>query len=74
MKVLILGGTGAMGRPLVKYLSKNKENDVYVISRRVQFSYENNVHYIQGNTFAERLQETAAQRQTEPCSPQAPDQ
>ena len=51
MKVLILGGTGAMGRPLVKYLSKNKENDVYVISRRVQFSYENNVHYIQGNTF-----------------------
>lgn len=51
MKVLILGGTGAMGRPLVKYLSENKENKVYVISRRAQFSYESNVCYIQGNAF-----------------------
>ena len=47
MKLLILGGTGAMGKPLIEYL-KDTDNDVFVTSR----SYHNdidNVHYISGN-------------------------
>lgn len=46
MDILVLGGTGAMGRPLVKTLSK--ENHVYVTSRNFHFSV-GNVNYYQGN-------------------------
>ena len=46
MQVLVLGGTGAMGTPLVKMLSA--EHQVYVTSRRERES-TSNVHYIQGN-------------------------
>ena len=46
MKILILGGTGSMGTPLVKRLSK--ENLVYVTSRKKREG-NNNVSYIQGN-------------------------
>ena len=39
MQILILGGTGAMGLPLVQILSR--ENDVYVTSRKeYRFIYE----------------------------------
>lgn len=33
MKILILGGTGAMGKHLVKILSYNKNNKLYITSR-----------------------------------------
>ena len=34
MKILVLGGTGAMGTSLVDLLSKNNENDVIVTTRQ----------------------------------------
>lgn len=48
MKVLILGGTGAMGVPLVKVLGE-RGNEVYVTSRRVRPSNRENVHYVVGD-------------------------
>lgn len=48
MNILILGGTGAMGVPLVKNLSEDATNNIYVTSRKKRKS-ENNVQYIQGN-------------------------
>ena len=47
MKILILGGTGAMGIPLVNILKQNG-HELYVTSRRKMDS-SNNLHYIQGN-------------------------
>lgn len=47
MKVLVLGGTGAMGHHLIAILSSN-DIEVYVTSRTVHKSSEN-VHFIQGN-------------------------
>jgi len=47
MKILILGGTGAMGRHLVNLLS-NTNNDVYVTSRKYRQNV-GNIQYIQGN-------------------------
>lgn len=46
MNILVLGGTGAMGCPLVRILAQN--NRVYVTSRSVRES-EENIVYIQGN-------------------------
>ena len=46
MKVLVLGGTGAMGVPLVELL--NKEHNVFVTSRSVRKNY-GNVRFIHGN-------------------------
>ena len=46
MNILVLGGTGAMGRPLVQLLAQ--KNSVYVTSRSVRES-EGNIRYIQGN-------------------------
>lgn len=48
MKILILGGTGAMGNSLVSILSKN-DNDLFITSRKKRISQENNIKYIQGN-------------------------
>lgn len=47
-KILILGGTGAMGTPLVKLLA-DEGNEVYVTSRKPKYSDVQNLHYIQGN-------------------------
>lgn len=47
MDILILGGTGAMGVPLVETLKK-EGNNLYVTSRR-KLSSAGNLHYIQGN-------------------------
>jgi nucleoside-diphosphate-sugar epimerase len=47
MKVLVLGGTGAMGVHLSKLLSDNGD-DVYVTSRRQRLN-ENNIRYITGD-------------------------
>lgn len=46
MQILVLGGTGAMGEPLVQILSHNHE--VYVTSRKERTSTEN-IKYICGN-------------------------
>ena len=47
-KVLILGGTGAMGVYLVKILSQEKEMEVIVTSRSVRQDFDN-VHFVKGN-------------------------
>lgn len=46
MNILVLGGTGAMGRPLVQKLAQN--NQVYVTSRNAKES-KGNIFFIQGN-------------------------
>ena len=57
MKILILGGTGAMGKALVTELSHNKDNSVYVTSRSPRESFDN-VTYIQGNAQEDPFLET----------------
>lgn len=47
MEILILGGTGAMGVPLVEIL-KREGHEIYVTSRK-QMTSRDNLHYIQGN-------------------------
>lgn len=53
MKILIIGGTGAMGSPLAKYLSEDKNNSVYIVSRHDHFSRESNVFYVTGDINSE---------------------
>lgn len=48
MKILILGGTGAMGSFLVPILASSK-HEVYVTSRSNRQTNINHIHYIQGN-------------------------
>lgn len=47
MKILILGGTGAMGTHLVELIAK-EGHEIYVTTRSNKASV-NNIHYIQGN-------------------------
>lgn len=47
MDILILGGTGAMGGPLVEILKK-EGHELYVTSRR-KLPSQDNLHYLQGN-------------------------
>lgn len=47
MRVLVLGGTGAMGEPLVRMLG-DRGDEVYVTSRRKRED-KGDVHYIQGD-------------------------
>ena len=47
-KVLLLGGTGAMGVYLQEYLQKEPETEIYITSRSKRISSEK-VHYLQGN-------------------------
>lgn len=49
MNVLILGGTGAIGKHLVSELCMNIDYDIYVTSRSNRESKKNNVHYIKGD-------------------------
>lgn len=49
MKILVLGGTGAMGGHLVNLVSQDKSNCVYVTSRTHRETQLNNTKYIQGN-------------------------
>lgn len=46
-KILLLGGTGAMGSHIVQLLT-GTDNDVYVTSRRHRESHDN-IHFIEGN-------------------------
>lgn len=48
MKILIIAGTGAMGKALVSLLAENPDNYIDVTSRQIRTSF-GNVHYIQGN-------------------------
>lgn len=48
MKILILGGTGAMGKHLVNLLALQNDVEIWVTSRRIR-SNRINVFYIQGN-------------------------
>lgn len=48
MKILLLGGTGAMGIPLTNILSADGTNIVYVTTRSPKKSRDN-VIYFQGN-------------------------
>lgn len=48
MKILILGGTGAMGTPLVNILSNDNSKEVYVTSRSKRDDFKN-IHYLVGN-------------------------
>lgn len=48
MDILILGGTGAMGVPLVELLSRKKAINVYVTTRSYRES-DGNITYLQGN-------------------------
>ena len=49
MKILILGGTGAMGVYLVDFLASNRENQIVVTSRSSHESKKENVRFVQGN-------------------------
>lgn len=49
MRILLIGGTGAMGAPLTEILGKNKEHEVLITSRKFRVSKYNNIDYIKGN-------------------------
>lgn len=51
MDILVIGGTGVMGAPLVEILSEDTSNNVYVISRHKKSSKKNNLHYIVADAF-----------------------
>ncbi len=48
MKILVLGGTGAMGTHLVDYLAENKEVEVMVTSRKERENHDN-IKFMVGN-------------------------
>lgn len=48
MKILIFGGTGAMGTPLAELLA-DQGNDVFVTSRKAREYSRENIHCIVGN-------------------------
>ena len=48
MRVLILGGTGAMGAPLIEVLSEEKNKEIFVTSREEHADYKN-IKYIKIN-------------------------
>lgn len=49
MKILILGGTGAMGKYVTELLSQKDGIEIYVTSRALHESDKKNIHYILGN-------------------------
>ena len=61
MHILVLGGTGAMGVPLVNILS-SKRYDVTITSRKQRTSQDDHIHYIMGDahdlSFIKKLLET----------------
>ena len=60
MNILVLGGTGAMGKPLVQLLKKSG-HEVYVTSRR-DLPSDGNLHYLQGNAKGNVFLESILQR------------
>lgn len=53
MKILLLGGTGAMGAHLVDILSKDKDNFIFVTTRKTYFSNTDNVQFLHKNAMDE---------------------
>lgn len=52
MKILIIGGTGAMGAPLTKILGEDRNNSVTALARKRLYVPDlPNVNFIQGNAF-----------------------
>ena len=47
-KILLLGGTGALGEYLIENLINEKKYSIYVTSRKKHNNFEN-VHYLLGN-------------------------
>ena len=64
MNILVLGGTGAMGRPLVEKLSK--EHIVHVTSRTEKISTDN-IKYIQGDATKIEFIEELLSKQSWDC-------
>lgn len=54
MKILVLGGTGAIGIPLVKLLSEDSGNEIFVTTRTEKESI-GNIKYIRGNAREEEF-------------------
>lgn len=48
MEILVLGGTGAMGKPIVQILA-NRNNHVMVTTRQNKKSENKNIQFVQGN-------------------------
>ena len=48
MKILLIGGTGAIGIPVSNKLSEDKSNEIIITTRSDKKSYEN-ISYIKGN-------------------------
>ena len=48
MKILVLGGTGAMGKPVVKKLGA-RGHRVDVTTRKARNDEGDNIHYVVGN-------------------------
>jgi nucleoside-diphosphate-sugar epimerase len=48
MKILVLGGTGTMGKNLVSLLA-NQNHQVTVTTRQHRVASEANIHYVTGN-------------------------
>lgn len=60
MNILVLGGTGAMGTPLVQLLKKSG-HEVYVTSRR-DLPSDGSLHYLRGNAKDNSFLESLLQR------------
>ncbi len=54
MNILILGGTGAIGKALVQELNKEKKYNIFVTSRKNNNS-KDGINYIQGNAHDEKF-------------------
>jgi nucleoside-diphosphate-sugar epimerase len=62
MNILITGGTGAMGTPLIKTLSEDDGNNIFVTSRS-SHPDKGNVHFLKGDaTEASFLKEVLSDR------------
>ena len=48
MKILLLGGTGAMGSHLSEIINNDKGNDIVITSRKTRVS-KGNISYVVGN-------------------------
>ena len=68
MKIFVTGGSGFIGRRLVDKLSKDKNNQIFCLTRdltKIQISSEENIQYVEGDlikpqTYEKFLQECDA--------------
>jgi len=50
-RILVIGGTGTMGRPLVEQLLEDTDNEVWVVGRHLKQRDISNQHLLAGNAF-----------------------